>query len=168
MNILFFLTPKCDVAYVKEDDSLRNALEKMEYHRYSAIPVLSRDGRFVGTLTEGDLLFEIKNQLNLDLKEAERVQVKDIAMRNHYEPVGVNSSMESLLKRALNQNFVPVEDDLQHFIGIVRRRELMNYLYQHQDFSEAEDTDTETQKRQAQVAALYAGGSGNRRFAVAK
>ena len=53
MNILFFLTPKCDVAYVKEEDSLRNTLEKMEFHRYSAIPVLSKDGKFAGTLTEG-------------------------------------------------------------------------------------------------------------------
>lgn len=134
MNILFFLTPKCDVAYVEEEDSLRNALEKMEYHRYSAIPVLTRDGKYAGTLTEGDLLWEIKNHLHLDLRGAERLKVKDIPMKNHYEPVGVSSSMEGLVQRALTQNFVPVTDDLSHFIGIVRRRELMNYLYQHVDF----------------------------------
>ena len=136
MNILFFLTPKCDVAYVKEEDSLRNTLEKMEFHRYSAIPVLSKDGKFAGTLTEGDLLWEIKNQLNLDLKEAEKVLVKDIPMRKHFEAVGINSSMESLLHRAVNQNFVPVVDDLHHFIGIVKRREIMNYLYRHADFKQ--------------------------------
>ena len=101
MNILFFLTPKCDVAYVKEEDSLRNTLEKMEFHRYSAIPVLSKDGKFAGTLTEGDLLWEIKNQLNLDLKEAEKVLVKDIPMRKHFEAVGINSSMEGLVARSL-------------------------------------------------------------------
>ena len=50
MNILFFMTPKCDVAYVEEEDSLRNTLEKMEYHRYSSIPVLTKDGKFAGTL----------------------------------------------------------------------------------------------------------------------
>ena len=134
MNILFFLTPKCDVAYVKEEDSLRNTLEKMEFHRYSAIPVLSKDGKFAGTLTEGDLLWEIKNQLNLDLKEAEKVLVKDIPMRKHFEAVGINSSMEGLVARSLNQNFVPVVDDLGHFIGIVKRRDLMDYLYRHADF----------------------------------
>ena len=134
MNILFFLTPKCDVAYVKEEDSLRNTLEKMEFHRYSAIPVLSKDGKFAGTLTEGDLLWEIKNQLNLDLKEAEKVLVKDIPMRKHFEAVGINSSMEGLVARSLTQNFVPVVDDLGHFIGIVKRRALMEYLYRHADF----------------------------------
>ena len=134
MNILFFLTPKCDVAYVKEEDSLRNTLEKMEFHRYSAIPVLSKDGKFAGTLTEGDLLWEIKNQLNLDLKEAEKVLVKDIPMRKHFEAVGINSSMEGLVARSLTQNFVPVVDDLGHFIGIVKRRDLMDYLYRHVDF----------------------------------
>ena len=134
MNILFFLTPKCDVAYVKEEDSLRNTLEKMEFHRYSAIPVLSKDGKFAGTLTEGDLLWEIKNQLNLDLKEAEKVLVKDIPMRKHFEAVGINSAMEGLVARSLTQNFVPVVDDLGHFIGIVKRRDLMDYLYRHADF----------------------------------
>ena len=134
MTILFFLTPKCDVAYVEEEDSLRNTLEKMEFHRYSAIPVLSKDGKFAGTLTEGDLLWEIKNQLNLDLKEAEKVLVKDIPMRKHFEAVGINSSMEGLVARSLTQNFVPVVDDLGHFIGIVKRRDLMDYLYRHADF----------------------------------
>ena len=134
MNILFFLTPKCDVAYVKEEDSLRNTLEKMEFHRYSAIPVLSKDGKFAGTLMQGDLLWEIKNQLNLDLKEAEKVLVKDIPMRKHFEAVGINSSMEGLVARSLTQNFVPVVDDLGHFIGIVKRRDLMDYLYRHADF----------------------------------
>ena len=33
MNILFFLTPKSDVAYISEDDTLRQALEKMEQDR---------------------------------------------------------------------------------------------------------------------------------------
>lgn len=136
MNILFFLTPKCDVAYLEEDDSLRNALEKMEHHRYSAIPVLTKDGCYAGTITEGDLLWEIKNHLNLDLREAEKISVKDVPMNKRYDAVDVSSSMESLVKRALNQNFVPVVDDLDHFIGIVRRHELMHYLYQHVDFGE--------------------------------
>ena len=61
MNVLLFLTPKKEVAYLYEDYSLRQALEKMEYHRYSAIPIISRNGNYLGTLTEGDLLWYIKN-----------------------------------------------------------------------------------------------------------
>ena len=63
MNILFFLTPKSEVAYVYDTDTVRQVLEKMENQRYSAIPVISKeDGSYIGTLTEGDLLWYIKEQ----------------------------------------------------------------------------------------------------------
>ena len=58
MNILFFLTPKEEVAHVEEDDTLRQVVEKLEYHGYSAIPLLALDGKYIGTITEGDLLWE--------------------------------------------------------------------------------------------------------------
>ena len=50
-----FLTPKSDVAYIYDNYSLRQVLEKMEYHKYSCIPVIGVDGKYVGTITEGDL-----------------------------------------------------------------------------------------------------------------
>ena len=133
MNILFFLTPKCDVAYLEEDYTLRQALEKMEFHRYSTIPILTKDGKYYGTMTEGDLLWEIKNDLHMELKDTEKIRVADIPMKNHYEPVKVNASMEDIMKRASRQNFVPVVDDSDHFIGMIRRKELINYLYEHSD-----------------------------------
>ncbi len=60
MNILFFLTPKSEVAYIYDDDTLRQALEKMEYHRYTAVPIIDhKDGTYIGTITEGDLLWDV-------------------------------------------------------------------------------------------------------------
>ena len=137
MNILFFLTPKCDVAYLEEDYTLRQALEKMEFHRYSTIPILTKDGKYYGTMTEGDLLWEIKNDLHMELKDTEKIRVADIPMKNHYEPVKVNASMEDIMKRASRQNFVPGVDDSDHFIGMIRRKELINYLYEHSDIKDA-------------------------------
>ena len=67
MNILFFLTPKSDVAFLYDDETLRQALEKMEYHKYSAVPVISRSGKYIGTITEGDMLWGIKNQYDLSI-----------------------------------------------------------------------------------------------------
>lgn len=63
MNILFFLTPKEEVAHVEEDDTLRQVVEKLEYHGYSAIPLLALDGKYIGTITEGDLLWEMKEKI---------------------------------------------------------------------------------------------------------
>lgn len=57
MNILFFLHPKQEVAYVYDDCTLRQVLETMEHHKYASIPMLNRQGEYVGTITEGDLLW---------------------------------------------------------------------------------------------------------------
>lgn len=131
MNILFFLTPKKDVAYISENDTLRQAMEKMEHHRYASIPVLSADGTFYGVLSEGDLLFTLKNDLDLDLSATEKVRVSEITMKNRYHCVDISASMKDLVSLANDQSFVPVVDDDRHFIGIVRRKELLRYLYTH-------------------------------------
>ena len=128
MNILFFLTPKSEVAYIHDEESLRQALEKMEYHKYSAVPILPRQGRYVGTLTEGDLLWYIKNQLNLNLQEAQRISVMAVPRRSDNYPVYADCKMEDLLDKAMQQNFVPVLDDNKSFIGIVTRKDIMKYF----------------------------------------
>ena len=128
MNILFFLTPKSDVAYINEDDTLRQALEKMEYHKYSAVPVISRQGKYVGTITEGDLLWEIKNRFQFSLRDAEQTRIIDIPRHTDNKPVSVTSDMGDLIDKVLNQNFIPVLDDQKNFIGIVTRKDMIRYL----------------------------------------
>ena len=130
MNILFFLTPKSEVAYIYEDETLRQALEKMEYHKYAAVPVISRRGKYVGTITEGDMLWGIKNKFSLSLKEAERVTIQAIDRRSDNHPVYADSKMEDLIGKALNQNFVPVVDDQKNFIGIITRKDIIRYFYE--------------------------------------
>ena len=58
MNLLFFLTPKQDVLYIYEDFTLRQTLEKWSNQRYATIPVLKRNGEYVGSITEIDLFCE--------------------------------------------------------------------------------------------------------------
>ena len=128
MNILFFLTPKSEVAYIHDDESLRQVLEKMEYHKYSAVPIISRQGTYVGTITEGDLLWSIKNQLDLNLQEARRILITNVPRRSDNTPVSIDSNMEDLLDKAMKQNFVPVLDDKKSFIGIVTRKDIMKYF----------------------------------------
>lgn len=129
MNILFFLTPKADIAYIYDHETLRQVLEKMEYHKYSALPLLNRQGKYIGTVTEGDMLWGIKNQYNLNLKEAEMVPVTSIPRRLDNKPVSADAAMEDLIDKALNQNFVPVVDDQKNFIGIITRKDIIRYFY---------------------------------------
>lgn len=130
MNILFFLTPKEAVAYVEEDDTLRQVLEKMEHHGYTAIPLLAKNGRYIGTITEGDLLWFLKDRNFPDLKLLEEMPITSIERRRDNQAVCVQASMEDLFDKVINQNFVPVVDDKQVFIGIVTRKDLLLYLAQ--------------------------------------
>ena len=130
MNLLFFLTPKGKVAYIYDDFTLRQTLEKMEYHRYSAVPILTREGKYVGTITEGDLLWAIKNRYSLNFKEAENTPILEIPRRMDNLPVSADTEIEDLIIKALNQNFVPVTDDRGIFIGLITRKDIMRYFAQ--------------------------------------
>lgn len=133
MNILFFLTPKSDVAYVQEDDTLRQAVEKMEHHGYAAVPLLSIDGKYIGTLTDGDVLWGLKKLDFPNLREMEDISVMEVRRDHDNKPVHVNIDMEGLMEKVSVQNFVPVVDDEKIFIGIVTRRDVIHYLAkQHQ------------------------------------
>ena len=129
MNILFFLSPKQDLMYVYDDFTLRQTLEKWENNRYASIPVLNRKGEYVGTLTEGDILWGLKQQHGLDIEAAEDVPISSFAHKRDYKAVTVTTSMDQLIEAAMNQNFVPVIDDQDHFIGIVTRKEIIKYCY---------------------------------------
>jgi len=127
MNIAFFLIPKNEVIYLPLDCTMRQALEKMEFHRYTAVPIVDEHGKYAGTLTEGDLLWKMKNTPDLAFANSERVMIKDITWRMANTPVHINSEMEDLLSLAIAQNFIPVVDDSDIFIGIIRRREIIEY-----------------------------------------
>lgn len=128
MNILFFLRPKAELTYVCDYHTVRQAMEIMEHYKYSCIPVLNKEGKYVGTITEGDLLWGLKKKKILDIKQAENIPLTKIERCFDYHPVSIGADMEDLVKRAMEQNFVPVEDDEHFFIGIVTRRDIIGYL----------------------------------------
>lgn len=141
MNIAYFLLPKSRVAYLYDDYTVRQGLEKMKYHGYAAIPVISRDGKYVGTVSEGDFLWCLLSEENgrhatRSLKELEKLRVSDILCEDNEPPVRITVSMEELLSSAMHQNFVPVVDDLGNFTGIITRKDIIRY------FSEQRDTGT--------------------------
>lgn len=130
MNILFFLTPKSEIAYIYDYHTVRQALEIMEHHKYSCIPILNRDGKYVGTITEGDLLWGMKKENVFNIKAAEEISIMKIERRVTYDYVTTDTRMENLIGRAMEQNFIPVVDDEEHFIGIVTRRDIIKYCYE--------------------------------------
>ena len=133
VNIAYFLLPKNRVAYLYDDYTFRQGLEKMRHHGYTAIPVISRDGKYVGTVSEGDFLWRLvadegEGQRPCSMKDLEQLQVRDILRETQYLPVRITVSMEELLTSAMNQNFIPVVDDSGSFIGIVTRKDIIRYF----------------------------------------
>lgn len=126
-NVLFFLTPKAMCAFLHDDDTLRQALEKMESAGYAALPILNKRGEYRGTLTEGDLLWALKNLCYMDMRQAEARRIMEIERKKDYVPVRVTASMYDLVQRASTQNFVPVVDDKDAFIGIITRGAILKY-----------------------------------------
>lgn len=130
-NILFFLTPKAMCQYLYDDFTVRQALEKMEQVSFAALPILNRRGEYRGTLTEGDLLWALKNDCYMDIRQAEARRIMEIHHSKDNVPVRVTTTMRELIERATYQNFVPVVDDKDAFIGIVTRRGIIRYCQQN-------------------------------------
>ena len=129
MNILFFLTHKANCTYIYDDFTIRQALERMEHGgRFATIPILKRTGEYVGTISEGDLLWAIKNNYMMNMKDAEGRPVMEVARKKDYLPVTVTTSPKELISMAVEQNFVPVVDGRNVFIGIITRKQIIKEL----------------------------------------
>lgn len=128
MNILFFLTPKAMCSYIDSGDTIRQAMERMENSGYTALPVLDADGAYCGVLTEGDLLWALKRLCVMDIRQTEDHSISEITHRRTIQPVKVTTRVEDLLSVAAEQNFVPVIDDKNAFIGIVTRSRILKYF----------------------------------------
>ena len=127
MNIFPFMTLKAETKFLLDTFTLRQALEKMEFYRYSVIPLLDDGGRYIGTLSEGDLLRYIKKDLDFDLTKGEDVKIADITRYRSYKPLSLESTLEDLIELAMEQNFIPILDDRGVFMGIIRRRTILEY-----------------------------------------
>lgn len=128
MNIAFFLLPKQEVVCLTLESTLRQTLERMEFHRYTSVPLLDNNGQYAGTITEGDLLWYMKNsEGKVTFENASKFLIKDIPIKTSNKPVSIEADMEDLINLAKVQNFVPVVDDMNRFIGIVRRSQIIEY-----------------------------------------
>ena len=124
MNILFFLTPKVDVGYVYSSDTVGQAIDKMLKYQFTTVPVLPER-------LHDDLLRELYRHPSLTISAAADRPLRSMPRRRDYSAVRADADMEDLLASAVSQNFVPVVDDTGAFIGIITRREVMQYLRNH-------------------------------------
>lgn len=124
MNLAMFLTPLSAVACLPARMSVRLALDEMDEHGFSAVPVVDADGTYLGTLTEGDLLRWLRSGADLD-----NSLVLDVPLRSDNKPASVLDGLDSIVERAAEQNFVPVLDSRGVLMGIVTRKAILSHLW---------------------------------------
>ena len=122
------MIPKSLVEYIIIDCTIRQALEKMQYHRYVAIPVIDGEGRYLGTLRNDDIFGYFLNGGSFDKRLAEEGRVPDILNRDYAKPMLYDAHISELFELVKEHNFVPVVDDRGCFIGIILRRSVVDYL----------------------------------------
>ncbi len=132
MNIASFLMPKSEVAYLHDNMTLRQGAEKLRRSGFSAIPVIDIEDRYVGVISVGDILWNTLafNQSldDITMKKMEQMTVREFIQNGKVKPACIDTAMEHLLERAISQNFVPVVDDRNVFIGIVTRSDIIKYF----------------------------------------
>ena len=128
-NVLFLLTPKTQVACLKDTMNVRQALEKMRAHGYTAIPLISEEGEYLGSISEGDLLWHIAGNDQISMEDLENVKITRLLHKDRMPAVKVDADMNELAQRIVSQNFVPVVDDRNVLMGIVTRSRVMQELF---------------------------------------
>ena len=127
-TIMDFFTPKMDTFFLYDDSSIRQALEKFDYHKFTVVPVIYEDGRFAFSISEGDILRYIKDQTSFDLSKAENTKISEIKRYRSYNPININTKLDDIFALSMEQNFIPVVDDRGVYIGLVKRKTIIKYL----------------------------------------
>lgn len=128
VSLLSFLTPKSETLYLNQNSTIRQTLEKFDVHKFSVVPLIDDEGFFVSTVSEGDILRFIKNTCSFDINVSEKVRIKEIELYRPYKPLSIWTPMEEVVRLALEQNFIPIIDDRGVYIGIIKRKSIIDFL----------------------------------------
>ncbi len=128
MNIISILKPKNTVTYVYDTDSLEEVLSVIRKSGFATIPVIDKSGKYVGTISEGDMLWHIDSNGFDALKTTKAVDIVN-KTRNPSVKDMVNS--KTLIDGLKSQNFLCMVDDRNCFIGIITRKDALKYLEEY-------------------------------------
>ncbi len=128
MNIAKIMVPKALTVCLQSGTTLREGIEIMRAHGYTAIPVLDGEGRFLGCVNDRDFLRCIVALGSYSAQRFDRMTVGEILRRDFCPPVSITASGDEVIDAALRQNFVPVVDDRGCLCGIVTRRMIIAEL----------------------------------------
>lgn len=130
MNIMFFLTPKDDTVYAEEHTPLAEVVKRMDDHGLTAIPIIDRHGKYLGTVREGDILRLLTSESDSCFREVKMRPVSEIPRRRVHRCLKADETVEAAVTLSASQNFIPIADDQGIYIGLIKRGDIIEYLHQ--------------------------------------
>ncbi len=127
MNVFQLLTPKSETMYLEEEATIAAAMDQIRNTTYTAVPVIRGDGTYAGTISEGDFLWAFLVGKDEDTK-GHSAPLSSILQPGRNPAVKIDVDLNSIFSEAMNQNFVPVVDDRNMFIGIITRKMVIRYF----------------------------------------
>lgn len=125
LNILSLIKPKSTVRYLKTDFFLKKAIEVLSESGFTTLPVVDEDGIYLGTVSDGDVLWYI-NEHGMD--NLGSVSVGDIVNKRRNPAVHDYDGNHTIINYIMEQNFLCMVDDRGCFIGIITRKDVIRYM----------------------------------------
>jgi len=125
MNIISLLKPKSQVYYLKTEYYLDKAIDILEKSKYTTVPVIDENGIYIGTVSDGDILWYINKH---GMEELDKVKVSDIVNVHRNPAVHDIDDSRTIVNNIMEQNFLCMVDDRGCFIGIITRKDVIRYM----------------------------------------
>jgi predicted transcriptional regulator len=91
--------------------------------------IINREGEFVYTISADDILFDILSRDSFSMLSSENIKIDNVRKRRIFNTISVNNDIEDLISISLKQNYIPVVDDRNKFIGIITRQDIIKHFY---------------------------------------
>ena len=128
VNVVHLLTPKAVTAFLYDDDTVKEGLQTFRHYGYTSIPVVNKQGGYVGCVTEGDFLRFVMQKGTTDVQTMDKNYIREIMRPDFGSSVLIHAPAEDIVRIALRQNYVPVTDDRGYLCGIITRKSVIEFL----------------------------------------
>lgn len=115
-----------DLVTLQKDDTIGHALKVMEAHKLKSVPVINNNGKYEGILSKEGLFEVFEKGFNGTFEELKNKNIEEIISR--IQPLYLDSRFEETLPIIVRYPFVPIVDEENMLLGIVKRKEITNAL----------------------------------------
>lgn len=161
MNAFKLMIDKSKVKFLYDSTKLEDGLREFQEGGFSAVPVIRKNGEYMGTVCDKDFLklYSEGSQKNGKKQRVKNITIGQIVRPEWNPAVNISKDINDVLLLSMRQNFVPVVDDMNIFLGIITRRDIIKLLLErngtlgNENVWSQGDTD-ETRKMELEIVQL--------------